>query len=259
MLKFPTYKKLWFPPLQNLVQMSTTTTSNTFENDFHKNHIQINNFQRGLLTVGSAFMSIVDPYRADMIACLGETAGTSAIMYMMRKMESSEEGAEILRQKPRINSQTVDLDKLKKYPEGTLGRTYTRFLEDNNVTPDSRLPVQFIDDVNAAYVLQRYREAHDLFHAILGMPTNMLGEVTVKWIEAIQTKLPMCIGAAIFGPVRLKLKHRNLYKNYYLPWALETAHNSKFLLNTFFEKRWEQPLNELHKELNIKPLVLPNT
>ena len=52
-------------------------------------------------------------------------------MYMMRKMESSEEGAEILRQKPRINSQTVDLDKLKKYPEGTLGRTYTRFLEDN--------------------------------------------------------------------------------------------------------------------------------
>jgi ubiquinone biosynthesis protein COQ4 len=38
------------------------------------------------------------------------------------------------------------------------------------------MDVQFIDDVNAAYVLQRYREVHDLIHAVLGMPTNMLGE-----------------------------------------------------------------------------------
>lgn len=38
------------------------------------------------------------------------------------------------------------------------------------------MPVQFVDDINCAYVLQRYREVHDLFHAILGMPTNMLGE-----------------------------------------------------------------------------------
>jgi ubiquinone biosynthesis protein Coq4 len=43
------------------------------------------------------------------------------------------------------------------------------------VTPDSRLQVQFVDDVELAYVMQRYREAHDLFHAVLGMPTNMLG------------------------------------------------------------------------------------
>lgn len=32
------------------------------------------------------------------------------------------------------------------------------------------------------------------------------GEVTVKWVEAIQTKLPMCVGGAIFGPIRLKTK-----------------------------------------------------
>ena len=29
---------------------------------------------------------------------------------------------------------------------------------------------------------------------------------------------------------------------------------SKFLMNVYFEKRWEQPLSELHKELNIFPL-----
>ncbi|XP_044269995.1 UDP-sugar transporter UST74c-like [Tribolium madens] len=234
-----------------------STSFEKFETDFHKNHIPINDFQRGLLAMGSALMSLVDPFRHDMIACLGETAGMSAINYMKQKMENSPEGSEILKLRPRINSKTVDINKLKTYPEGTLGRVYTQWLEDNKVTPDSRMAVQFVDDIDCAYVLQRYREAHDLFHAVLGMPTHMLGEVTVKWFEAIQLRLPMCIGAAIFGPIRLKPKHRNLYKKYYLPWAIETAHNSNFLLNTFFEKRWEQPLFELHQELKIKPFVLP--
>lgn len=41
----------------------------------------------------------------------------------------------------------------------------------------------------------------------VGMKPNMLGEVSVKWYEAIQTGLPMCVGAAIAGPVRLGPKY----------------------------------------------------
>lgn len=44
------------------------------------------------------------------------------------------------------------------------------------VTPDTRADVKFVDDEELAYVMQRYREVHDLLHTILGMPTNMLGE-----------------------------------------------------------------------------------
>lgn len=72
---------------------------------------------------------------------------------------------------------------------------------------------------------------HDLIHTVLQMRTNMLGkvklvwccnlecgvvvndfilyvagEVTVKWVEAIQTKLPMCVGGAVFGSIRLSKK-----------------------------------------------------
>lgn len=74
--------------------------------------------------------------------------------------------------------------------------------------------------------MQRYREVHDLIHTVLNMPTNMLGiviinyvhlllfsnlyiflgEVTVKWIEAFQTKLPMTLGGGLFGAARLKPK-----------------------------------------------------
>ena len=43
------------------------------------------------------------------------------------------------------------------------------------MTPDSRRDVMFVDDVELAYVMQRYREVHDLMHTLLGMPTNLLG------------------------------------------------------------------------------------
>lgn len=46
-------------------------------------------------------------------------------------MQESDEGSKILREKPRINSKTVDLEKLRTYPEGTLGIVYSNFLVTN--------------------------------------------------------------------------------------------------------------------------------
>lgn len=76
------------------------------------------------------------------------------------------------------------------------------------------MEVKFLDDPELAYVMTRYRECHDLIHTFLGMPTNMLGEVTVKWVEAMNIGLPMCYGGAVFGAMRLKPKFvyiSNLY------------------------------------------------
>lgn len=69
------------------------------------------------------------------------------------------------------------------------------------------MPVRFMDDPELAYVMTRYRECHDLVHTILAMPTNMLGEVSVKWVEALNTGLPMCYGGAVFGAMRLRPKY----------------------------------------------------
>ena len=67
--------------------------------------------------------------------------------------------------------------------------------------------MRFVDDPELAYVLQRYREVHDFYHTLLGLPINMMGEVVVKWFEAVQTRLPMCAMGAIFGPIRLTRRY----------------------------------------------------
>ncbi|XP_067131787.1 ubiquinone biosynthesis protein COQ4 homolog, mitochondrial [Centruroides vittatus] len=224
---------------------------NTSQNTLYPEHIPTSIFQKVLLSIGSAAMAIADPYRDDMVAVLGETTGYLALKNIHNKMLKDPEGQAILRDKPRINSQTIDLRFLQKLPDGTLGHAYFSFLSKNKVSPDTRQPVHFVDNVELAYVMQRYREVHDLIHAMLNMPINMMGEVVVKWIEGIQTGLPMCIAGGVFGPIRFTRSQRQKYLRTYLPWALECSYKAKFFMNVYYEQRWEQPLEDLYKELNI--------
>lgn len=66
-----------------------------------------------------------------MIAALGETTGARVLQKQYELMLASEEGSWILRDKPRINTDTVDLRALRKMPENTFGNTYVRFLDEN--------------------------------------------------------------------------------------------------------------------------------
>lgn len=66
-----------------------------------------------------------------MIACLGETTGTDALNQILNQMKSCDEGQRILKEKPRINSNDIDLESLGKMPENTFGFHYKRFLDDN--------------------------------------------------------------------------------------------------------------------------------
>lgn len=99
--------------------------------DYAKHRISLSTVQRAILTVGAAAISLLNPYRGDMIACLAETTGTDALSYCHRQMLATSEGCRILAEKPRISSSTVDFSALKRLPAGTLGKIYYDFLEVN--------------------------------------------------------------------------------------------------------------------------------
>ncbi|OCT66939.1 hypothetical protein XELAEV_18038222mg [Xenopus laevis] len=219
----------------------------------YPDHIPTNAVQKLLLSAGSAVMALYDPYRHDMVAVLGETTGAVALRKLRDQMRRDPEGLQILQERPRISTSTLDMQALREMQDGTLGREYARFLDVNRVTPDTRMPVKFVDDEELAYVAQRYREVHDLMHTLLGMPTNMLGEVVVKWFEAVQTGLPMCILGAAFGPLRLNNK-RMQKLGVLVPWAVQSGRNAHCVLNFHYEKRWEQSVLSLRKEIGILPL-----
>ncbi|KAM9721848.1 ubiquinone biosynthesis protein COQ4 homolog, mitochondrial isoform 1-T1 [Dama dama] len=234
-------------------------------------HIPTSPLQKVLLAAGSAGMALYDPYRHDMVAVLGETTGHRTLKVLRDQMKRDPEGAQILQERPRISLSTLDMGKLRGLPEGSFGCAYLRFLDVNvfsgrgmticmedfiqcwhiRVSPDTRAPTRFVDDEELAYVIQRYREIHDMLHTLLGMPTNILGEIVVKWFEAVQTGLPMCILSALFGPIQLSAQSLRLLISELIPWAVENGRRAPCVLNVYYERRWEQPLQALRQELGI--------
>nr|XP_055056984.1 ubiquinone biosynthesis protein COQ4 homolog, mitochondrial isoform X1 [Misgurnus anguillicaudatus] len=233
-------------------QQHTSSESN-LNGTLYSSHIPTSSVQKALLAVGSGVAALQNPYRHDMVAVLGETTGHMALINLRNRMRNDPEGYTILTERPRIRLSTLDVTRMCALPDGSLGREYLRFLEENRVTPDSRADVKFVDDEELAYVMQRYREVHDLLHTLLGMPTNMLGEVAVKWFEAAQTGLPMCVLGATLGPLRLSVSRLQKLIKSLGPWALRSGTRARCILSIFYERRWEQNLHDLRRELNIEP------
>ncbi|KKA17077.1 Ubiquinone biosynthesis protein coq4, mitochondrial Precursor [Rasamsonia emersonii CBS 393.64] len=215
-------------------------------------HVPLTFVERGALAVGSAVGSLLNPRRGDLIAALGEATATPYFIYRLRDaMLANPTGRRILRDRPRITSETLSLPYLRSLPENTVGRTYAAWLDREGVSPDTRNRVQYIDDEECAYVMQRYRECHDFYHAITGLPTMVEGELALKAFEFLNTLIPMT-ALSLFAVVRLKPAERERFFSLHLPWAVRSGLNSEELINVYWEEQLERDVDELRAELGIE-------
>lgn len=219
----------------------------------YESHIPTSVMQKVLLTTGSALMALYNPERADMVATLGETTGFLALKNMHKKMQADPIGQQILQECPRVNSSTIDMNKLRQLPDGSFGREYARNMDTNEITADSRDEVKFVDDKDLAYVMQRYREVHDFVHTLAGLSISVSHEIAVKWYEMIQTGLPMCALSSVVAPIRLTARERRELRKYYIPWAVYCGYQSNFFMNFYFEKHFEEPIDDLRQRMNFVP------
>ncbi|CAL1717302.1 unnamed protein product [Somion occarium] len=206
----------------------------------YEGHIPLNWFETGLLTIGSAYKALTDPRRGGLV-----------LPRLRDIMLASTEGRQILKERPRISTRTVDLEKLALLPEGTVGHAYISWLERTGVTPDTREPVHYIDDPELAYVMQRYRECHDLYHCIFNLPVNFESELALKYFEFANLGLPMAGFAAAFAPLRLNSEKRARLFNEAVPWAIKCGTSAKSLITIYWEKRWEQDVKKVKEEFGI--------
>jgi len=187
-----------------------------------------------------------------MIAALGETTSSPYFIQRLRDaMLSDPTGRRILRDRPRINSKTISMDYLRSLPEQTVGRCFVQWLDREGVTPDTRHSVKFMDDEECAYVMQRYRECHDFYHALTGLPVVVEGEIALKAFEFANTLLPMT-AMSMFAVVREKPAERARFFSIYLPWALSNGFRSKEVINIYWEEQFERNVDELRAELGIE-------
>jgi len=209
-----------------------------------------------LLTIHSATTAFLNPERADAVATLGEITGKVAVKQMLKQMEQSEIGRIILNERPIVqtNSSTmVNMETLHHFPKKSFGKAYADFMIHHGFNPDERTPIKYIQDPTEAYVMLRYRQCHDFFHVLTGLPPTVLGELALKWVELFQFGLPSAALSSTVGSLRLDEEERKILMEVYLPWACQVGKEGDFLLNVFYEKEFETDLDELRKRLRIVP------
>lgn len=214
---------------------------------------EINCWQKMLLISGSGLICLFNPYRDDMVAALGELTSGNALLRMRQKMTQSNEGRQILLDRPRVNLKSINFQNIKNFPDNSFGKSYYNFMTKYNITPDSRKETRFISDSELSYVIQRYREVHDMWHVLFSLPINLFGELALKSVEFLQTGLPMPGLSALLGPLALNMNQKAVFLSKVLPWAIYNASRSVDLMSVYYEMHLKTDLNSFRRDLGITP------
>lgn len=209
---------------------------------------------KAILTIGSALVTFSNPARGDALALLGDLTSGPVLTHLTNRIKRTREGNEMLRtlSPARFPEHGSDsLPTFRKLPEGSLGREYAKFMDDRSFVPEARLRVRFVEDETNRWVIQRYRDVHDLWHVLTGMPTTLLGETTQKWFEASQTGLPVAVLSSVAGTIRLSRKNRKILVSEFVPWAISCGNNATDLMAIRYEDYLDQDIEKLRKMWRI--------
>jgi ubiquinone biosynthesis protein COQ4 len=166
----------------------------------------------------------------------------------------TDEGRALLHERPELGA--IDLDALRRLPDGTFGREFARFLDahglDYNV--DLEAP-RYIEDEDAHYVLRRYRKTHDIFHVLLGLGVEGHEEVLVHAFTLAQMGMPSSVAIVVLGAMKhMVLEGRLDCLRKRLRAAFDAGRRAAPLLAVRFESHFHEPLDEVRRRYAIVTL-----
>jgi ubiquinone biosynthesis protein Coq4 len=152
---------------------------------------------------------------------------------------------------------------LERYPSGTLGHAYRQHMIENDLRPDFFETIAPDDDF--AYTRLRLYQTHDVWHAVTGYPTTMLGEAAIVGFYLGHFERHMgdragaaaafsailagtvVMNAALFRQDRITHVFRALVEG----WSRGQAADAFFAVR--WEEQWDRPLAEVRANLRVPP------
>ena len=200
-------------------------------------------FSRTRAALGALATLARDHGRLDQVLVLTQAVNAGTVARAVAHLETTEDGRWLFGARPRIDRSHVDFDALRRLPDGTLGREYTRFLDDNGITPDAFEELPEIGDERAAWIMLRMRQTHDLWHVLTGYAPDVRGELLLQAFTYAQIRAPSALVLVAFGSVRwMKLERKHFAE---LREAYRCGKAASYLPTFRWEEHWSTPVSEL--------------
>ncbi|HUS28143.1 MAG TPA: Coq4 family protein [Kofleriaceae bacterium] len=207
--------------------------------------------------VGQAIVRVLgDSTKTHEIHRVEEITGRPRYRQLQREMEATSEGRRLLAERPELSSDHVDYDHLRTLPESTLGGAYVHHLDSHGLSADYQAAAtRHVDDPTMAYLMRRFRQTHDVWHALLGLGVEGYEEVLVHWFTFGQLKLPVSAMIMLFGSMKhIVLEQRWGAMRHSMMEAYRAGRDAEPLLPVYWEDHWEQPIEEIRARYNVRPL-----
>ena len=210
----------------------------------------------GIRVAQAVVRVLADSTKTHEIHRVEEITGRPRYRRLLAELNASDDGRRILELRPELSSQHVDYDALRALPETTLGGAYVRHLDNNHITADYQAAAtRHVDDPDMAYLMRRFRQTHDVWHALLGLGITGHEEVIIHWFSFGQLRLPVSALIMVFGSMKhILLERRWGALRHSMREAYRAGRDAKPLLGVVWEDRWAESLADVRAEYGIHPL-----
>jgi ubiquinone biosynthesis protein COQ4 len=213
------------------------------------------NLRESFLVGRAVVRTMADSTQTGEIHRVEELTGRTRYRQVLAQVAGNAEAEELMRDRPELSSEFLDYDALRALPASTLGGAYVRHLDDNGITAEYQAArTQYIEDEDMAYLMRRFRQTHDVWHALLGLGIAGHEEVIVHAFSWGQLQLPVSAMVLAGGTIKhFLLERRWKALRYALREAYEIGREADPLLTVYWEKHFEQPLDDVRARYNLRP------
>ncbi len=201
-----------------------------------------------------SFVRLVrDPTRLEEVFVLAESVETEeAAARVAEVFQKDPRSARVLRERPRLGE--VDLSRLAKLPEGTLGRVFADAMIRMNLDPKDILVPEVVES-DFDYVRAHLRETHDVWHPVTGLETDVAGELGLQAFYLAQFQAPLSalllmVGFAntlFYGMEDRDRRMREIARGWLIGKRAEPFFGVRW------SEMWEMPLDEVRRTLRVDP------
>lgn len=214
---------------------------------------------------GLAFKALVglarDTTRTDHVFTIISALSGNTLERNYQSFRRTPYGKRLLLERPSLASRLADEAWLLAMPDGSLGREYLEFMRRSRITSDGLLAAQEagidpnatveVDDARA-YVGDRLRDMHDLWHVLTEYGADDTGEIANLWFSVGQFGNPGMAFIAFFGMIGGNLGAHLEWPRYCYR-AYVRGRRAARLVSEPIEEMLELPIDEVRRRLRISP------